>query len=448
MSFRSFLERHLGFVGNVAKMMSGKTVAAGIAFVTMPIVSRLFEPGDFGVAASFLSIVGILSNVSSLRYEGALVLPKEEDEALTLLAFAYRVLLVFLIAMLVVLVVYTWSGATWQVLELLGVWKWLLPLGVLLTTALHIQGSWLIRQKKFGVAAVSLVVGNSTTSGARIAAGIAAGSTVPGLIGGNLFGMFCRLLVQKTASIEGLRATFSHIDWQRLKEVAQRYSDFPKLNAPAAFVSSLGKSLPILLLGVMFTPSVAGLYAMADRLTRAPIGIVAASMRGVFLQKAAEIKKAGRSLLKAYVLGTGGLAFLGLIPFGCIWFFGQPLLTWLLGAQWLEAGRYLEILAPWLFMAWLIAPTNSIFIVLREQKSFLYLQIGASVGRLTAFGVAYVIGADAEWTLQAFVTVGVAAQLLIMAIALFLIKQNAQNLRDGDLAPGARDAASEQEWNE
>jgi len=409
--------------------MSGRAVAAGIALVTMPIVARLFTPGDFGVASMFLSIVGIISHVSALRYEGALVLPKEEEEALTLMAFAYRVLFTFFIALLVVLAVYTWAGATWQVLELLGVWKWLLPLGVLLTSSLKIQGSWLTRKQRFGVVAVSLVAGGSATSATRIAAGIAAGSSVQGLIAGSLLGLSCRLLVQKTASIDGLRATFSRIGWRRMKQVAQRYSDFPKLNAPAAIIASLGRNLPILLMGVMFTPGVAGFYAMANRLSRAPIEIVANSMRRVFLQKAAEIKNRGRSLRKAFLLATGGLVILGIIPFGCVWLFGQPLLTWLLGGQWFEAGRYLEIMAPWLFMAWVVAPTNSVFIVLRQQRSFLFLQTVLTVLRLGAFGVAFAIGADSEWTLQAFVTVTVAGQLVIVALALFLISQHAERLQ-------------------
>lgn len=130
-----------------------------------------------------------------------------------------------------------------------------------------------------------------------------------------------------------------------MKQVAQRYSDFPKLNAPAAIIGSLGRNLPILLMGVMFTPVVAGFYAMANRLSRAPIEIVANSMRKVFLQKAAEIKNRGRSLRKAFLLATGELVILAIIPFGCVWLFGQPLLSWLLGVQWFEAGRYLEIMA-------------------------------------------------------------------------------------------------------
>lgn len=424
MRISEYLTRHLSFVTNVATMMSGRAVAAGIALVTMPIVARLFTPDDFGVVALFLSIVGIISNIAALRYEGALVLPKEDEEALTLMAFAYRVLLTFFIAMLLFLVLYSWTGASLQALELLGAWKWLLPVGVLLTTSLHIQESWLTRKQRFRVVAVSLVAGNGVTGGTRIASGLIAGSSVFGLIGGNLVGISCRLLIQSSSSIDGLRATFRRISWQKLRRVARRYADFPKLNAPAAIVSSLGQDLPVLLMGVMFTPAVAGFYAMANRLSRVPIEIVANSMRKVFLQKAAEIKNRGRSLRKAFLLTTGGLALLGLLPVICIWFFGQPLLTWLLGARWFEAGRYLEIMAPWLFMAWLIAPTNSIFIVLRKQRSFLVLQTVLTTLKLMAFGVAFAIGAGSDWTLQAFVSVTVVGQLVTIAVAWILISRH------------------------
>lgn len=69
------LTGHKTFFGNVAATMSGKTVAAAIALVAVPIIVRVFPPSDFGVAAAYLSIVEIVSNVASLCYKSALVLP-------------------------------------------------------------------------------------------------------------------------------------------------------------------------------------------------------------------------------------------------------------------------------------------------------------------------------------------------------------------------------------
>jgi len=304
----------------------------------------------------------------------------------------------------------------------------------MLSSALDIQDSWLTRKRNFRTITTSLVVGTVVNSGSRIASGAIVGSSVFGLIAGNLLGMLCRLLLQIRASNKGIRATFRQMGWQKMRQTASQYVDFPKLNAPAAVVFSLGQNLPVLLMGIMFTPAAAGFYAMANRLSQAPITIVANSVRKIFLQKAADINNRGRSLRKAYLLATGGLALLGVVPFICIWLFGQPLLTWLLGGRWFEAGRYLEIMAPWLFMAWLVAPANPVFIVLRKQSYWLTLQSSLTLLRLAAFGVAFAIGAGSEWTLQAFVIMTVIGNLVTIFVAMMLISKTTSGM------PGGRSA--------
>lgn len=420
---RNFFVRHREFFGNVAILMSGRMVAALIALFMVPIVARLFSPSDFGIAAMFVSIVGILSNVSTLRYEAALALPREDTEAIAIMALAYRVLFLVCAVLTLFLGIYNVSGVTWPASTLLGDWKWALPVGVLLLAALNIQESWLTRTKSFKIASASFVVGNTVTSGARIGFGALLGSSVYGLVGGYLLGLVSRLILQRSASKVGFRAAFGHVAWPALRQVARRYADFPKFNAPADFVFSIGRNLPVLLLGVMFSPTVAGFYAMAHRLSQVPITIVATSLRRVFLQKTAAIKNHGRSLRKAFLLSTAALALLGSIPFGVLWLFGQPILTWLLGERWFVAGRYLEIMAPWLFTIWVTAPCNPIFIVLREQRFFLYRHATLTALRLGAFGLSYVLTADPEWTLRAFVIVTVATNVITILTALALVTE-------------------------
>lgn len=430
MPLPGLLARHSVFVSHVATMMTGKSVAAAIALFTMPVIARLFSPNDFGVAAVFLSIVGITSHVAVLRYEMALVLPETEQEAVALMGFAYRVLFAVCCVMLLILAGYQMSGATLSLLELLGKWMWFLPLGVLLMAALQVQENWLARRTLFKVVAGSMVLGTVVNSGTRIGFGALMGSSVYGLITSNLLGMSCRLVVQKAASSEGLRATFRRIGWPAMRQIAHRYADFPKLNAPAALIFSMGQNLPVLLFGVMFSPAAAGFYAMANRLSQVPIAVVATSMRRVFLQKAAAVNNSGRSLRKAFLLSTGALALFGAVPFGGLWLVGQPLAAWLLGERWLEAGRYLEIIAPWLFMLWVTAPSNPIFVVLRKQKLWLFLQIATTVLRLGAFGLAYVLAAGPTWTLQAFVIATVGSNVATILVALLLISQRAASYPD------------------
>jgi O-antigen/teichoic acid export membrane protein len=417
------LRRHEAFLGNVAAMMSGKSVAAAIGLLTMPVVARLFSASDFGVASLFLALGVIVSNVGALRYEIALVLPKEEPEALTLMAFTYRVLIGICSILLLCITGYKMSSLTVPVLDSLGVWLWFLPVGVLLLTMVQIQENWLARKRQFSVVAVSMVVGTTVTGGGRIGFGLFSGSSPFGLIVGHMLGQICRLAVQKTASREGWQAALRRLKWSEFRNVAAKYSDFPRLNAPAALMSTAGQQLPIVLFGVLFSPEIVGLYAMTTRLTHAPIVIVANSVRRVFMQKAAEINNRGKGLGFAFAMTTGSLALLGSVPLAILWFFGEPLTSWLLGEKWATAGHYLEIISPWLFMLWVTAPCNAVFVVLRKQRLWLSIQVTATVFRLSTFGVSYSLQATPEWTLGAFVAATVAGNVVIFLMALLLISR-------------------------
>lgn len=420
MGLAFYPRRYAEFVGNVATLMTGRAVAAAIALIVTPIVARLFEPGDYGVAAVFSSIVGITASIGSLTYGGALVIPKREEEALELLGFSYRVVLLFCSAMLFLITILKFSWPNLKPLEVLGSWAWLLPLGTLLMATVYLQGSWLLRNRKFGTISGSLVSGNAVASGARIAAGWTAGSSVFGLIFSQLLGSVTRLVFQWRTGRVTLRATFARMGFGSMRRIAKRYADFPLLNAPSELVYLLGQNLPVLLLGSMYSPAVAGFYAMAHRLSSVPITIGAAAIRGVFLQKAASIHNAGRPLGKALLLTVTGLAAIGFLPCLLVWYFGELILTWLLGERWAVAGQYLEIFAPWMFILWVTAPCHAVFIVLRRQKLRLGLQSALTVLRLTAFGVGFAINASPEWTLGAFVAATILGDLATLMIVLRL----------------------------
>jgi len=115
------------------------------------------------------------------------------------------------------------------------------------------------------------------------------------------------------------------------------------------------------------------------------------------------------------------------VPFTCVWLFGQLLATWILGDQWSVAGRYLEIMAPWLFLVWSTAPCNAIFVVLRKQKFWLALSTIITALRLGIFGLAYAISAGPEWTLQAFVLVSIVGNLLTLFATLALVSRQSEH---------------------
>jgi len=142
------------------------------------------------------------------------------------------------------------------------------------------------------------------------------------------------------------------------------------------------------------------------------------------------IHQLGRTL-RQLCLASGGLALLGAVPFLLLWLYGQPILTVLLGDRWIDAGRYLEIMAPWLFMIWVAAPTHAVFIVLRKQSAWLVLQVWLTFARLAAFGLAYYLSASPEWALGAFVVTTVGCNLIMVGMSLSLIARQDHERRVG-----------------
>lgn len=66
------------FIRALSVLIAGSAVSSIILLCITPILTRLYTPEDFGVLSIFTSILYVLMIIVSLRYEAALVLPKEK----------------------------------------------------------------------------------------------------------------------------------------------------------------------------------------------------------------------------------------------------------------------------------------------------------------------------------------------------------------------------------
>ena len=69
------------FSTDVITLVKGTTVSLLITFLASPVITRLYGPEAFGLAALFTSIISLISVVACLSYEPAIVLPKSDEEA-------------------------------------------------------------------------------------------------------------------------------------------------------------------------------------------------------------------------------------------------------------------------------------------------------------------------------------------------------------------------------
>lgn len=421
---KKIIRQNRVFLANIATLMSGKVAAAVITLMLTPIIARLFVPEHFGVAALFLSLATIFSPSASLRYDSAIVIAKSEDNAAVLLALSTRLLTATSLAIYFILLTLHYFNIPVPYAGKLGVWIWAFPLSIFLFGLVSIMENWLTREKQFKKMAYNYTTGTLLTTGSRLSLGLVFGSTIWGLIIGQFIGLTGRVGILLSAQRKLSRMLWGDAPWGRLKAVAKEYSDFPTQSAPTALVFNLSTQLPILMLGLLYTPAVVGAYAMANRLTQMPITTAADSIRKVLLQKLTEMSKLEKGLTRAYVKSTVAMALIGAIPFGILWMYGASLLSVLLGERWLSAGQYVEILAPWLFMMWILVPANPAVMVLRKQKLWLRIQTGSLIGRSLVFVAAYMLTKTPIWTLNALVIVSMLGQATTLFVILSVVRKS------------------------
>ena len=77
------------FATDVLKLVTGTTIAQIIAILASPVLTRLLGPDAFGFFALFTSITAIIGVIACMRYELAIMLPKDDEAAANLLALSF-----------------------------------------------------------------------------------------------------------------------------------------------------------------------------------------------------------------------------------------------------------------------------------------------------------------------------------------------------------------------
>ena len=373
---QSFLHalRQNGFIANIFKLMSGTVIAQAIGLLITPILTRIYAADAFGEAALFMSISSIIGVVACLKYELAIVIPKEDDEAATVFGISFLAVLVMslIVAALVL------PGKT-LIVGLLNqpsfstyiVW---LPFMVFLLGINLILNYWNSRRNAFGRNAVARVAMSITTQGMKLGGGIIGPASGGSLIFAGIAGQFVSGLLQiflawrDKAIIIG-----NNLSLVKMKQAALKYRKFPIYSSWSGLLNTASQQMPVLVMSFFFKPSIIGYYALGVGILSLPMSLIAASVSQVFYQKACTIRaNNGKEISsKVYI----NLFAMGFLPFAFITLYGKELFVVVFGAQWETAGSYAQMLSIWTLFMFMARPLSMIISVYELQKIGLVLQI-------------------------------------------------------------------------
>jgi len=409
------------FVRNMSVVMSGTAVAQLIGFSLTPIISRLFDPSDFGVFGSFIAISNVVAAGVTLQYSQAIMLPKEDKDAANI--FAVSVLSVLTITLFGIFTAYIFSD------RLLGIlnapeakWLlWFLPFGIFIDGVNQSFQGWCIRRKAFDKTACSQIVRSGSTGALQIASGLFQfGGT--GLIAAFVAG-------NGAASMNLSRRVFvtdrvllkSSLAWNRIRRLAVEYRDFPMYAATQNVMNALSQGLPVIFLGYFYGIAIAGAYAFGMRLLKAPMNFVLIALRQVLFQKVSEAYNAGQDLFPLFIKTTLGLAAIALPPSILLILWAPGIFTWAFGEQWLTAGEYARWIVLWLMVTFCDVPSVLFAKVLRKQKQLFFYEIFQSslrIGSLVIGGLYF----NAYTTVIIFSMVGIVLNSILIAWITFEVK--------------------------
>lgn len=367
------------FIKGVLTLMSGTVIAQVIPTIISPILTRLYSPSDFGAFSLYMSIASVLVIIATGRYEMAILLPKNDSDALNLtklviiLSFVFSLVLIFVILISGQYIIPMQSN--------LGIQNWLLmiPVTIFLLGCYQGLNYYVNREKKFKLMALSRVLQSSTLSVGQMLLGIT--SFGPGgLILGNIIGIISSvfILIKKT------KIEFS-LHLGKIFDMGKRYVDFPKYLVFGHALNSLSAHLPIYLITLYFTSENVGQYSLTSKVLAIPLVFVSTSIGDVFKQRAAEDINSIGNCIEIFNKSLKTLVALSIIPFMTLFLISKWLFPFIFGAEWQQAGLFAQYLTLMFFFRFISSPLSSMYMIAEKQKQDLILQVILLFAAVSAF---------------------------------------------------------------
>lgn len=400
------------FARAVSVLVGGTAGAQVMMVLAAPLLTRLYSPEDFGLLGVYVGLLALFTVIACLRYELAIPLPEHDQEAANIVVLC--LLTVLGITSASALLVWLAGDAITQALGVpsLASYFWLLPVGVLLVGTYQTFNYWAIRTKQFPTIARTRIWQAFTTIGIQLSAFKTGGlALLLGQTGGQ--GMGSITLMRAAMA----RPEFRAWSWRGVRCAAKRYRRFPIYDIWYGLFFTVGAQLPIILFASLFSPAIAGFYALANRVLAMPIGVVGGAIANVFLSGAAAAQRENKLGILFEKL-VSKLIYLAMPPALVLLIAGPELFSVVFGQNWETAGAFARMMSVWIFMQFITAPLTTLFTVMEKQAHGALFQALMLVIRISALIVGFLLESFvvAVFLFSVGSAIGYLAMLVWMAI--------------------------------
>lgn len=360
---------------DVLKLTSGTVIAQILPILFFPILSRLYTPADYGVLGIFMGISMVVVSVAALQLNMAITIPKENEEALKVIATAILCIkLVCILSLIIIGSLYLLPFFNnWLNSVRLIPWFFLIPIVVFFSASATQYQTWFVRTGNFNIVTRSRITTAIATVGLSL-----------------LFTLFWRNEIGLIASYMSGSAigwiqvryyfrqqqTMPSLGWTQFRIYLSRYKNFALYSAPTEFISNFAQQLPLYVLSVYGGAQSVGWFSRSRQILGMPISYISASIAEVYRQKASEYYRINpQGLPTLFTKTMVSLASLGFLPFLILIVAGPSLFEFAFGSAWRQAGVYSQYLGVMYFLRFVFSPLAFNFYLGGRQSLDLILQV-------------------------------------------------------------------------
>lgn len=395
--------------------MGGTIIGQLIGVLTLPIVTRLFDPEAFGIYGIYTAVIGIISVIVCFRYELAIIIPKDDNQAANLYWVSLISTLIWTV--LSIFTIYIYGNLISENLNSVTVsnYLWFFPLGIFISGLYTTNSHWNTRKVEYNRLA-SVQVSNSTVnSGSKILFGLFGLTTGGFLIIGTIIGTIVATLdLGIKIWKKDKQILLKNTKIRELLYVIRKYKNISIFNSTSSLINSISQGAPLILLAYYYGPITAGFFVLGYKLLRLPVNLLGNSMKKVFFQRVSGKYDNDQDLLNFTKSVSYWLISVSVISMTLIVSLSGPLTPLLFGSDWLIAGSYIKWMALWVVVSFVSVPIGSIVTIKQKEHIGLLHQIFSLLLRISAlyFGGEFI--ADPNITIMMYSFAGFLYNIIYM----------------------------------
>lgn len=359
------------FAKNISILVTGTVIAQIIPFLIAPIITRIYSPSDFGFFSFYMSIAAGITVICTARYDLAIVLPKNNNDAQKLITLSFIICSIVSFFSLIVIIIII-------LLKNIPVYFCLIPLFVFMLGFNQIFINWNNRIKKYKQISFNRINNSIFGNLSMLGLGFLKTGTI-GLIIGTFIGIIISTLIFVRKDLKLLFHNIRFSKYSEIKEIAIQHKEMPKTNTIQALIDMYQINGLVYLIPIFFSSTILGLYSFGMRILQAPVNLLGSAIAQVFYQRASEKYNKNENIypfLKDTIIRSAIIA----IPIPVILLLkGEDLFAFIFSENWRLAGLYAKILSPWIYFDFIRTTISQTPIILSKQKQLASISIFGSL---------------------------------------------------------------------